>query len=119
MELAAGAQLARNRRVGPFSWTTAFWSPARVPEASPPGKGANTAIAGAALAPFFASHCSAPVEPQPMELLSGGDQVLRTSTLIQDRPDRGEEQGNLPGESDGSSPTPLRDSSWYDGDAKK
>ena len=27
--------------------------------------------------------------------LSGGDQVLRTSTLIRDRPDRGEEQGNF------------------------
>ena len=35
--------------------------------------------------------------------LSGGDQVLRTSTLIWDNPDRGEEQGNLLGESDGSS----------------
>ena len=34
--------------------------------------------------------------------LSGGDQVLRTSSLIRDRPDRGEEQGNLQGESDGS-----------------
>ena len=41
--------------------------------------------------------------------LSGGDQVLRTSTLIRDYPDRGEEQGNLLGESDGSSSTP-RDS---------
>ena len=50
--------------------------------------------------------------------LSGGDQVLRTSTLIRDRPDRGEEQGNLHGESDGSSSTPHRDSSWYDGDAR-
>ena len=39
--------------------------------------------------------------------LSGGDQVLRTSTLIRDRPDRGEDQGNLLGESDGSSSTPL------------
>ena len=37
--------------------------------------------------------------------LSGGDQVLRTPTLIRDRPDRGEEQGNLQGESDGSSST--------------
>ena len=27
--------------------------------------------------------------------LSGGDQVLRTSTFIRDRPDRGEEQENL------------------------
>ena len=50
--------------------------------------------------------------------LSGGDQVLRTSTLIRDRPDRGEELGNLQRESDGSSSTPLRDSSLYDGEAK-
>ena len=49
--------------------------------------------------------------------LSGGDRVLRTCTLIRDRPDRGEEQGNLRGESDGSSSTPFRDSSWYDGEA--
>ena len=50
--------------------------------------------------------------------LSRGDQVLRTSTFIRDRPDRGEEQGNLQGQSDGSSSTPLRDSSWYDGEAR-
>ena len=30
--------------------------------------------------------------------ISGGDQVLRTPTLIWDRPDRREEQGNLHGE---------------------
>ena len=50
--------------------------------------------------------------------LSGGDQDLRTSTLIRDRPDRGEEQENLLGELDGSSSTPFQDSSWYDGEAK-
>ena len=50
--------------------------------------------------------------------LSGGDQVLRTSTLMLDRPGRGQEQGNLQGESDESSSTPLRDSSWYDGEAR-
>ena len=50
--------------------------------------------------------------------LSGGDQVLRTSTFIRDRPDRGEEQENLWGESDGSSSTPLHDSSLYDGEAR-
>ena len=49
--------------------------------------------------------------------ISGEDQDRRTSTLIRDRPDRGEDQGNLQGESDGSSSTPLRDSSWYDGEA--
>ena len=50
--------------------------------------------------------------------LSGGDQVLRTSSLIRDSPERGEEQGNLRGESDGSSSTPLQDSSLCDGEAK-
>ena len=48
----------------------------------------------------------------------GGDQDLRTYTLIQDSPDRGEEQGNLMGESDGSSSTPFQDSSLYDGEAR-
>ena len=33
--------------------------------------------------------------------LSGGDQNLRTPFLIRDTPDAGEEQGNLPAESDG------------------
>ena len=51
--------------------------------------------------------------------LSGGDQVLRTSTLIRDRPDRGEEQGNLQGESDGSSSTQLQDLSLCEGEAGK
>ena len=47
--------------------------------------------------------------------LSGGYQVLRTSTLIRGRPDRGEEQEILRGESDGlSSPTPHRDDSTRD-----
>ena len=50
--------------------------------------------------------------------ISGGDQDLRTSTLIRDSPDRGEEQDNLRGESEGSSSTPRQDSSWYDGEAK-
>ena len=48
--------------------------------------------------------------------LFGVDQVLRTSSLIRNRPDRGEEQGNLQGESDGSSSTPHRDPSWSDGE---
>ena len=50
--------------------------------------------------------------------ISGGDQNLRTSTLIRDSPDRGEEQDNLRGESEASSSTPRQDSSWYDGDAR-
>ena len=36
--------------------------------------------------------------------LSGGDQVLRTSTLTRDSPERGEEREDLRGESDGSPP---------------
>ena len=49
---------------------------------------------------------------------SGGDQVLRTYTLIRDRPDRGEEQENLLGESDGLSSTPFHDSSLDAGEAR-
>ena len=49
--------------------------------------------------------------------LSGGDQVLRTSTLFRENLDRGGEQANLQGESDGSSP-PLQDSSPDDGEAR-
>ena len=53
--------------------------------------------------------------------ISGGDQRLRTSTLIRDRPERGVEQEVLRGESDGlSSPTPLQDDSTRDdAEAKK
>ena len=47
--------------------------------------------------------------------LSGGDQVLRTSTLIRDSPERGEEREDLQGESDGS---PPQDSSPCDGEAR-
>ena len=50
--------------------------------------------------------------------ISGGDQRLRTSTLIRGRPDRGEVQEILQGVSDGlSSPTPHQDVSTVD-DAK-
>ena len=51
--------------------------------------------------------------------ISGGDQDLRTSTLIRDSPDKVEEQDNLRRESDESSSTPRQDSSWYDVEAKK
>ena len=45
----------------------------------------------------------------------GGDRRLKPSTLIRDRPDRGEEQEVLQRESDGlSSPTPLQDDSTLD-----
>ena len=40
----------------------------------------------------------------------GGDQELRTSTLIRDHPSRGEEQGNSLGESEGSPPPSPQDS---------
>ena len=50
--------------------------------------------------------------------ISGGDRRLRTSTLIRDSSDRGEEQDNLQGESEGSSSTSRQDSSWYDGEAE-
>ena len=49
--------------------------------------------------------------------LSGGDQRLRTSTIIRDHPKQGEEQKVLRGASDGSS-TPFQDSSPYDGEAR-
>ena len=51
--------------------------------------------------------------------LSGGDQVLRRSTLIRVRPDLREGHGNLQGESDGSSSNQLQDLSLYDGEARK
>ena len=38
--------------------------------------------------------------------LSGGDQELRTSTLIRDHPNRGEEHEDLLGEPEGSPPQP-------------
>ena len=49
---------------------------------------------------------------------SGGDLDLRTSTFFWDSPDRGEEQDNLRGESQGSSSTSRQDLSWYDGEAR-
>ena len=67
--------------------------------------------------PWMVKKSFSPVADGTVKL-SGKDQVLRTSTLIRDRPDRGEEQGNLLGASDGSSPTPFRDSSLHDGEAR-
>ena len=40
----------------------------------------------------------------------GGDQELRTSTLIRDHPTRGESQTDFLGESEGSPPPPPQDS---------
>ena len=53
--------------------------------------------------------------------ICGGEQRLRTSTLNQERLERGEEQDNLRGESDGvSSPTPHQeDSTRDDAEAKR
>ena len=52
--------------------------------------------------------------------ISGGDRRLRSSTLIRDRPERGEEQEILRGESGGlSSPSPQQeDSTQGDAEAK-
>ena len=50
--------------------------------------------------------------------ITGGDRDLRTSTLIQDSPDKGEEQDYIRGQSKRSSSTPRQNSSWYDGEAK-
>ena len=68
------------------------------------------------LTPRKGDHFIFPVADGTVKL-SRGYQVLRTSTLIRDNPDRGEEQGNLPGESEGSSPTPFQNSS-QDGEAR-
>ena len=42
--------------------------------------------------------------------LSGGDQELRTSTLIRERPNRGESHVNFLGDSEGSLPPPQETS---------
>ena len=69
------------------------------------------------LTPMKGDNCIFPVADGTVKT-PGGDQRLRTSTSIRDSPDRGEEQDNLRGESDGSSSTPRQDSSWYDGEAQ-
>ena len=48
----------------------------------------------------------------------GGDQELRTSTLIRDHPIRGEGQRDFLGESEGSPPTPPQDSYLDTGEAR-
>ena len=53
-----------------------------------------------------------PVEDGRVKI-SGEDQDLRTYILIQDSPDRGEEQDNIRWESDKSSSILQQDSSWY------
>ena len=68
------------------------------------------------LTPQNSEHFIFPIADGTVKL-SGGDQVLRTFTFIRDKPDRGEEPGNLLRESDGSSP-PLQDSSPDDGEAR-
>ena len=49
---------------------------------------------------------------------SGGDQVLRTSSLIRDHPERGEVQEDLLGESDGFPPTTRQDSQHDEGEVR-
>ena len=49
--------------------------------------------------------------------LSGGDQELRTPTLIREHPIRRESQRNFLGESEGSPPSPPRDSFLDAGEA--
>ena len=66
------------------------------------------------LAPKSGEHLTFPIADGTVKI-SGRDQVLRTSTLIRDCPERGEEHGNLLGEPDGS---PPQDSSLGDGEAK-
>ena len=66
------------------------------------------------LTPMKGDNFMFPVADGTVEV-SGGDQRLRPSTLIQDRREQGEEQGVLRGESDGlSSPIPLQDVSTRD-----
>ena len=68
------------------------------------------------------------VDSEELEKMDASE-LLRTPTLIRDRPHRGEEQGILLGESDGVSSNPHKqssfcdtedqdDSSWYDGEAR-
>ena len=68
------------------------------------------------LTPLRGEHFIFPVADGTVKI-SGEDQDLRTSTLIRDSPDRGEEQDNLRGESDGSfwTPTtrPVRSQKWF------
>ena len=66
------------------------------------------------LTPMKGDNFMFPVADGTVEV-SGGDQRLRPSTLIQDRREPGVEQGVLRGESDGlSSPIPLQDVSTRD-----
>ena len=78
---------------------------------------AKTLNAKEVLTPMNGEKFKFPIADGTAKLFEG-DQVLRTSTLIRDPPDRGEEQSNHQGESDGSSSTPLQDTSWYDGEAR-
>ena len=50
--------------------------------------------------------------------ISGGDQELRTSTLIRDHPIRGEDHQDFLGEAEGSPPLHLRDSFPDAGEAR-
>ena len=69
------------------------------------------------LTPMKSENFIFPIADGPVTT-PGGDQDLKTSTLTWDCPDRGEEQWNLPEESDRSSSTSWQDPSWYDGETK-
>ena len=68
---------------------------------------AETLNPKAVLTPKNGEHFIFPVIANGTVKFSGRGQVLRTSTFIRDRPDRGK----------GSSSTPFQDSSLYDGEA--
>ena len=64
--------------------------------------------------PMKGDNCMFPVADGTVKT-PGGDRRLKPSTLIRDRPERGEEQEILRGESGGlSCPTPLQDDSTRD-----
>ena len=65
------------------------------------------------LTPMSGEKFIFPIEDGTVKL-SGGDQVLKISTLIRDHPERREEQEVFRGEPDRSSPTPLQDDSTRD-----
>ena len=66
------------------------------------------------ITPQNGEHFTFPIADGKVRL-SGGDQVLRTSTLTRDSPERGEEREDLRGESDGSA---LQDSLPCDDEAR-
>ena len=81
---------------------------------------ARRLIAKEVLTPMKGEHVLFPVTDGTIKI-SGGDRRLKTSTLMRDRPERGEEQEILQAESGGlSCPSPHQDDSTQDdAEAKK